>query len=107
MIEISNIIAIRKGSLLATCDVYIAPWDMEINEVKILEKGANRWLSMPAKETVGSNGERKYTDIINFRKESTRARFRAQVSVAVDAFLEQNPDMEPEALIKEDEPIPF
>lgn len=106
MIHIENINAVQKGSLLATCDVYIAPWDMEINEVKIFEKGANRWLGLPSREFINQAGEKKYVELINFRKESTKSRFRAQILAAVDAFLQSNPEMTPQDIIREEE-LPF
>ena len=41
MIEVQNINAVNKGSLLATCDVHIVPWKLTFHEVKIFEKGAS------------------------------------------------------------------
>lgn len=107
MIEISNIMEVRKGSLLATCDVYIQPWDLELCEVKIFEKGQNRWLGMPSREFTNPAGEKKYVELINFKKESTKTRFRAQILAAVDKFLEQNPDLTPKDVITEGEELPF
>lgn len=107
MIEISNVQAVNKGSLLAKCDVYIAPWDLELCEVKVFEKGANRWLGMPSREFTNQLGEKKYIELINFRKETTKTRFRAQILEAVDKFLLANPDMKPEDAIKEEEQLPF
>jgi len=107
MIEISNICAVNKGSLLATCDVYIQPWDMELREVKVFQKGENRWLGMPSKEFINSLGEKKYVELIDFRRESTKNNFRRQIVVAVDKFLLENPDMKPTDVIKEDDQMPF
>jgi len=107
MIEVSNINAVNKGSLLATCDVYIVPWDQELNEVKIFEKGANRWLGMPSREFINGAGEKKYIELVNFRKEATKNRFRAQIMGAIDKYLAANPDMKPEDVIKEDDLLPF
>jgi hypothetical protein len=107
MIEISNICAVNKGSLLATCDIYIQPWDMELQEVKIFEKGQNRWLGMPSREFINNLGEKKYIELITFRKESTKNNFRRQIMTAVDKFLSENPDMTPVDVIKEDGDLPF
>ncbi len=107
MIEVSNIQAVNKGSLLAKCDVYIVPWDLELCEVKVFEKGANKWLGMPSREFTNQMGEKKYIELINFRKETTKTRFRSQILEAVDKFLSANPDMKMPDLIKEDEPLPF
>ncbi len=107
MIEVTNINAINKGTLLATCDVYIVPWDMELNEVKIFEKGANRWLGMPSREFVNNDGTKKYIELVNFRKEATKNRFRSQIMGAIDKYLASNPEMVPEDVIKDDEELPF
>lgn len=107
MIQVYNINAVDKGSLKATCDVYIEPWDMELSEVKIFEKGANRWLGMPAREFTNNIGEKKYVELITFKKEATKNRFRSQIMGAVDKYLSENPNMVPEDVIKEDAECPF
>ncbi len=107
MIEISNICAVNKGSLLATCDVYIQPWDMELQEVKIFEKGQNRWLGMPSREFTNNLGEKKYIELITFRKEATKNSFRRQIMSAVDKFILDNPDMKPTDIIKAEDELPF
>ncbi len=107
MIEISNVQAVNKGSLLAKCDVYIAPWDLELCEVKVFEKGANRWLGMPSREFNNQLGEKKYIELITFRKEATKNRFRSQILEAIDKFLETNPEMTSPDAIKENEQLPF
>ncbi len=107
MLEVKNINAINKGSLLATCDVRIVPWTITLHEVKIFEKGANRWIGLPAKELTTSTGEKKYVELISFDNENAKNRFRNQIMGAIDKFLAANPDMKPEDVIKEDEDLPF
>jgi hypothetical protein len=107
MIEVYNINSIGKGSLLATCDVHIAPWHMNLHEVKIFQKGNQRWLGMPAREFANDMGEKKYIDLITFDSEAIKNRFRAQVMEAVDKYLEQNPEMKPDDAVKEGDEIPF
>ncbi len=107
MIEVQNINAVNKGSLLATCDVHIGPWKLTLHEVKIFEKGANRWISMPAKEFTNELGEKKYVELITFDNESVKNRFRNQIMASIDKFLAINPDMKPEDVIKDSEELPF
>ena len=107
MLEVLNINAVQKGSLLATCDVHIIPWKMSLHEIKIFEKGANRWIGLPAKEFTGDAGEKKYTDLITFDNDSVKNRFRNQIMGAIDKYLAINPDMNPEDAIKEDDTLPF
>lgn len=107
MIEITNVRPMNKGSLLATCDVYIKPWDMELNEVKIFEKGSNRWIAMPSRSFVNPAGETKYVELITFRKEATKDRFRRQIIAAIEQYLAANPDLKEEDLIQPDAELPF
>ena len=107
MIEVSNIFGINKGALLCSCDVYIAPWDLEINDVKVFEKGTNRWITFPAKETLQGDGTKKYDEMIRFRKDANRTRFRNQIMGAIDKALAANPDMKLEDLVKLDDELPF
>ena len=107
MLEVQNINAIHKGSLLATCDVHIIPWKMTLHEIKIFEKGANRWIGMPAKEFVNDLGEKKYTDLITFDNDGIKNRFRNQIMGAVDKYLASNLDMKPEDVVKECDEPPF
>lgn len=107
MIEVQNINAVNKGTLLATCDVHIIPWKLTFHDVKIFEKGANRWINLPCKEFTNDMGEKKYTEMISFDNEGVKNRFRNQIMGAIDKYLAKNPDMVPEALINEDEELPF
>lgn len=107
MLEVQNIKALNKGSLLAVCDVHIKPWKLTMKEVKIFQKGANRWIALPAKEMSLPSGEKKYVELIAFDSEEIKNRFREQIMAAVDKFLEANPDMKPEDVIKYDDDLPF
>ena len=107
MLEIQNIVAVGKGSLLAICDVHIIPWKLTLHEVKIFEKGTNRWLGMPSKEFINEHGEKKYTELVTFDNDGVKNRFRSQIMGAIDKFLTENPDMKPEEVIKADDEIPF
>jgi hypothetical protein len=80
---------------------------MTLHEVKIFEKGTNRWIGMPAKEFVSENGEKRYTELVTFDSDSVKIRFRAQVMDAIDKILDANPDMKPENLIKANAEMPF
>lgn len=107
VLEVQNIKAIQKGSLLAICDVRIVPWKLTLKEVKIFEKGVNRWIGLPSKEVALPTGEKKYYELMAFDSEEIKNRFRDQIMEAVDTFLEKNPDMKPEDVIKFDDDLPF
>ncbi len=107
MLEVKNIQAINKGMLLAICDVRIVPWQFTLKEVKIFEKGASRWIGMPARDFTNDLGEKKYTELMEFDNDGVKNRFRSQIMGAIDKFLSENPDMKPEDVIKEDDGVPF
>lgn len=106
MIEVKNINALNKGSLLATCDVHIIPWKLTLHNVKIFEKGVNRWITMPANEYINEAGEKRYIELITFDSEGVKNRFRSQIMEVIDQFLKNNPEMKTEDVIK-DEETPF
>ena len=107
MIEIENVNPINKGSLLATCDVHIIPWKMTLKEIKVFEKGTQRWISMPSREFVNDAGEKKYIELITFDNEVTRNRFRQQVLENIFKFLDAHPNITPEDAIKITDEVPF
>ncbi len=107
MLEVLNIQAIQKGNLLAKCDVHIKPWKLTLVDVKIFEKGANRWINLPSQEIVNSSGEKKYKELILFDNDTVKNKFRNEIMGAVDKFLSSNPDMTQEDIIKEDGDLPF
>lgn len=106
MLEVKNINPINKGSLLASCDVHIKPWKMTLLDIKIFEKGANRWITLPSKEFTNEAGEKRYTELLAFDSEAIKNRFRSQILTAVDEFLAGNPEMVVEQVIKEED-LPF
>lgn len=107
MLEVLNIHPIKKGSLLATCDVHIKPWQITLHDIKIFEKGANRWINLPSKEFVNDSGDKKFTELVTFDNDSVKNRFRNQIMGAIDKFLEANPEMKSEDVIKPDDNYPF
>ncbi len=80
---------------------------MTLHEIKIFEKGANRWIGMPAREFTNDMGEKKYMDLVTFDSDAVKNRFRNQIMGAIDKYLEGNPDMKPEDVVKEDDEFPF
>lgn len=107
MIQVQNIKAINKNSLLAICDVHIAPWRLTLKEVKIFQKGANRWISLPTKEVLKPGGEKIYVELISFDTEAIKDRFRHQIMEVIDKYLLDNPEMKEEDVIKFDDDLPF
>lgn len=106
MINVFNVNPINKGDILASCSVEITPWKIKIHKIVVFQKGSNRWISLP-REKYESNGETKYTDLLEFTDNGARQRFRDQIMFAIDDYIMKNGDLSPEDVIKEDEPFPF
>ncbi len=106
MIEIFNIRTIHKGDLVASCSVEIKPWRLKIHKITVLQKGMNRWVSLP-RERYESNGETKYADLMEFTDAGASSRFRDQILEAIDRYILEHGDLLPEDIIKEHEPFPF
>lgn len=106
LIQITNIRPVNKNSLLATCDVQIRPWKVTFHNVSIFQKGTNRWIGMPSRKWE-KDGETKYQELVTFDDADIQKRFRDQIMVCIDDYLERNPNLESEPVIKEDEEFPF
>lgn len=106
MIEISNINPINKGSVLATCTVHVKPWKLKFHKVMIFQKGINRWVTLPS-EKYEADGETKYKDLMEFDDATVAKRFKEQVLLAVDLYIDQHGDLTPEDVVKKDEAFPF
>lgn len=107
MIEVNNIQPVNKGSLLAICDVRIVPWKLTLKEVKIFQKGASTFLSLPTRDFLNDAGEKKYIELMEFDNDTIKNKFKNQILVFVNKYLEENPNLEVEDVIKEDDSIPF
>lgn len=108
MIEIENVYPIENaGALVAKCDVRIVPWKLTLRDVKIFEKGANRWIAMPSREYTDDTGVKKYVEMIGWDNETIKNRFRDQVMEVVNAYMAANPELKVEDVIKEDAELPF
>lgn len=107
MIEIKNVKPLRKGSLLAVCDVRIVPWQITIHDVKIFQKGINTWINLPSVEFTTKTGEVKHKDMVSFDNDDVLKRFRNQVMPYITSYLDKNPDLEPEPVITESAELPF
>ena len=107
MIEILNVQPIDKGMVLAKCDVHIIPWKMTLKEIMIFQKGAQRWITLPSKQFTNEEGQVKYSELVVFDNEAIKNRFRNQIMDAIDKYLEANPDMKQEDVIKQSDDLPF
>lgn len=106
MIEIFNVRPINKGNIVASCSVYVKPWDYDFHKVTIFQQGENKWVSFAREKYETKDGEIKYNDLGGFRDQQKTNRFRKQVVKAIEDYIAKNGALEPEDPIK-DEPNPF
>lgn len=108
MLEVLNIEAVNKGSLLCKCDVRIIPWQMTLRGICVFEKGQNRWITLPSKEFDDNmTGAKKYVEMIPFDTDSVKQRFRNQIMGAIDKYLKENPEMKGKDVIQESDGLPW
>jgi hypothetical protein len=107
LIEVVNIQPVNKNSLLCKCDVHIIPWKMTIKEISVFEKGANRWIALPSRQSTDSMGQIKYHEQITFDSDAIKNRFRNQIMGAIDKFIAENPEMKVPDLIQPMDDLPW
>jgi len=108
MIEIKNVVGVKKGAWLASCDVHVKPWKYTFKKVKVFQKGENRWVGLPTSQyTNSTTGEVKYEETGEFDTPAILTSFRNQVMAAFDKYQEENPELKPEDAVKEDDFCPF
>jgi hypothetical protein len=84
-IEVTNWKALNKGSLVGLFSV-VLPSGLILHECSLFVKGEKRWINGPQK-TFKTNGETKYTPMLEFIDRATSDRFRDSVIAALDLHL--------------------
>lgn len=105
-IEIENYHPINKGSLQASCTVYLTTWHLKLHEVKIFNDGQRSWVNLPSKVTETATGKR-YDDMVEFDSKAIQHRFKSQLMDVIEQFLIDNPDAGNEPVVPETEDLPF
>jgi hypothetical protein len=106
MIEVISVNPINKGDILASVSVHIKPWKLKIHEIMVFQKGVNRWVNLPQRK-YETNGEAKYSKLMEWDDGGVDKRFRDQIMKAVDEYIMRNGDLVPEDVVKENDPYAF
>jgi hypothetical protein len=87
----ANLKFIHKNTLKATVDLTIPKWRLVIRGALWCEKNGREWVAFPAREWVDKNGNRKFSNILEFTDRQTAARFQhaALAAVRVTAGMQQ------------------
>jgi hypothetical protein len=88
MITISNARKIGKGALIGFFDVTL-PSVMKLNSCTLLSKkdGTGRFIGLPSKEYVKSDGTKAYQPIVEIPDREARDKFNAMVLPAAERAL--------------------
>jgi DNA-binding cell septation regulator SpoVG len=65
------------------------PSGMIINHVMLHQAGEARWVALPSREWVDTNGDKQYAPLIEFHSREAQNRFRDSVLAALDAYFRQ------------------
>jgi hypothetical protein len=77
-ITISNARKISKGALIGFFDVTL-PSGMRLKSCTLLEKDGKRWIGLPTKEFVKSDGSKGYQPLVEIPDRGDRDKFTALV----------------------------
>ena len=105
MIEILSVEPGTTPSIIGVCSIKITEWDMIIRDIKVFQKGEQKWIGFASKKKV-IDGQDKYVETIEFGTKS-KTRFRDAVLKAYDEFVAKNSGMIQKEIIKDDEVLPF
>jgi DNA-binding cell septation regulator SpoVG len=78
MITISNARMVTKGSLLGFFDVTLDS-GLKLNGCQLFEKDGRRFIGLPSKEWVKSDGSKSYVPIVEIPDRDARQKFQAAV----------------------------
>lgn len=92
MYEIQNPRKINKGAFFGTFSVK-EPDGRITRDLKLFQKGANSWVSFPARE-YEVNGEKRYFEYISYDTTEKVKSVKADILAAVELYLVTNPDFE-------------
>lgn len=91
LIEVLNIDKVSdQPSLIATCDVRIIAIKYTLVGVRIFEKGASRWIGVPAQKITAKDGTVKYMDTGRWDTDQISRKFRDAVMLEFDKHVAKN-----------------
>lgn len=96
MVEITKYTPLKTpmGAFIASCEVRVPAWKMTIREIKVFEKGNQKWVGLPSREYLNKEGEKKYSDTIVFDTEEDKNAFRNSIAKAISAYLDKDSKQE-------------
>lgn len=99
-ILITNVTMKNNGALILTCDVELVPWAIVLREVRYFETGQKYWIGMPCRSWKTEDGQWQNKELIQFKDDSNRERFRKTICDKIREMIakgiDQNPEMSEE-----------
>jgi hypothetical protein len=82
----TNLRPIDKGSLKATVDLVVSRWHLAFRGCLWFSKDGKEWIAFPSKEWTNSDGDKKYSVLIEFTDRKTAERFQTAALAAMRAL---------------------
>ena len=86
-IEVSNWRPLNKNTLCGVFDATL-PSGLVFRGVMLHQREESRWINFPSREWTNNQGERQFVRIIEFADRAASDKFRDQVLLALDRYLE-------------------
>jgi hypothetical protein len=86
-IEARNFKSLRKGETLQGFVELHLPSGLILHDVTVHERAGKRWVGLPARSYVGSDGVAHWQRLVEFSSKEAHARFQKAALSAVDELL--------------------
>jgi hypothetical protein len=86
-----NFRPIGKKSLVGSADIYVAKWRFWFYSVLWHRVGEREWISFPAREWTGQDGQRIFSALGKFENHGDQRRFNEAAVAAIRAIAGEGP----------------
>lgn len=102
-IECTQFKHVGKGVLVASFNIFVPKWGVEIFDMSLCMKDGKRWINFP-QSTYEKDGEKKYWPYVKFRDKAHHELFQEKVKQAIDKYCESQNSI---SSSHDDDEIPF
>jgi hypothetical protein len=85
MIEITKFRQCQKNTLRGFLSVRLSQVGLEIRDISLHEKNGKQWLAMPSRPYEDSQGNRKYSFVLDWFDQERKTQFEAEVFRLLEA----------------------
>lgn len=88
MIECTEIIPVVQNFCIGIATIFMPKIGLEINNIKIFQKGEQNWISLPSK-MYEIAGKKKFVPYVQFKDAETQKKFMVSVKDAIDKKIDE------------------